>query len=547
MSGAASALSRSDRRVIHARLRIDARAPRHSLIFNVEEALRLTSLPGEDQGRTYYFCHLRLDGLPEDGDRRVWVDAFQRSLLDQAKCAVHGLDASAENAVAVYFASEHEACQSLLSAISQRSPLQDAWFWSAISQAGSHDGPAVHAARIIERLAASPSSWLAVATAIFAADNPVHLLTLLQAETVRGWLIEMGMTEPPSMTAAVQPMPEPFPFSIAAQKVILDASTVLSRTEVENPDPRLLWLTSLAIILADPGEMNRRTAPASARRALAAMHVSEAARQDANASRNCQEITRAAALLSRGVGLTPQPEALSRAKDSSERQKPPASSTLRRQSLAPDPGADIASPIRGVTGSAPVSEPSSSRSDASLAAPSPFETLLGETLSAGELAVERTALGARTDNAGLYFLLNALTDLGIRDAESPIPFLARLFQLMAAGAGVAEHDPILHWTVLALEESPAQSVDERELRLWAWRVRKWCWRQARISLRDVVRRSGFVLLTRTDLDISLPLTSVDIRIRRVGLDLDPGWIAWFGRVVRFHYFSKQEISGGELI
>ena len=45
---------------------------------------------------------------------------------------------------------------------------------------------------------------------------------------------------------------------------------------------------------------------------------------------------------------------------------------------------------------------------------------------------------------------------------------------------------------------------------------------------------------RTDLDVSLPLDQADIRVRRAGLDLDPGWLPWFGRVVRFHYLFRGE-------
>jgi hypothetical protein len=28
---------------------------------------------------------------------------------------------------------------------------------------------------------------------------------------------------------------------------------------------------------------------------------------------------------------------------------------------------------------------------------------------------------------------------------------------------------------------------------------------------------------------------VSLAVRRAGLDLDPGWVPWFGRVVGFHY------------
>jgi hypothetical protein len=41
--------------------------------------------------------------------------------------------------------------------------------------------------------------------------------------------------------------------------------------------------------------------------------------------------------------------------------------------------------------------------------------------------------------------------------------------------------------------------------------------------------------TETHLDLDLAATSVDLALRLSGLDLDPGWVPWLGRVVRFHY------------
>jgi hypothetical protein len=41
--------------------------------------------------------------------------------------------------------------------------------------------------------------------------------------------------------------------------------------------------------------------------------------------------------------------------------------------------------------------------------------------------------------------------------------------------------------------------------------------------------------TETHLDLDLETTSVDLALRLSGLDLDPGWVPWLGRVVRFHY------------
>jgi hypothetical protein len=41
--------------------------------------------------------------------------------------------------------------------------------------------------------------------------------------------------------------------------------------------------------------------------------------------------------------------------------------------------------------------------------------------------------------------------------------------------------------------------------------------------------------TETHLDLHLATQAVDPAVRIAGLDLDPGWLPWLGRVVRFHY------------
>jgi hypothetical protein len=74
-------------------------------------------------------------------------------------------------------------------------------------------------------------------------------------------------------------------------------------------------------------------------------------------------------------------------------------------------------------------------------------------------------------------------------------------------------------------------------------VRRWCWRTGKVTVRDVVSRTGVFSVNRTDLDVSLPIEEADIRVRRIGLDLDPGWLPWFGRVVRFHYLFRGEFHG----
>jgi hypothetical protein len=70
---------------------------------------------------------------------------------------------------------------------------------------------------------------------------------------------------------------------------------------------------------------------------------------------------------------------------------------------------------------------------------------------------------------------------------------------------------------------------------WLAALARWCRRFARVGAAAIARRPGRVAVTRTHLDIVFDHRQADIRVRRAGLDLDPGWLPWLGKVVRFHY------------
>jgi hypothetical protein len=81
------------------------------------------------------------------------------------------------------------------------------------------------------------------------------------------------------------------------------------------------------------------------------------------------------------------------------------------------------------------------------------------------------------------------------------------------------------------------SGERADAPLAAWRqlLRRYCRVHARIGLHDLIVRPGRIAATPTHIDVFLDARSVDLRIRRAGLDVDPGWLPWIGRVLRFHY------------
>jgi hypothetical protein len=73
---------------------------------------------------------------------------------------------------------------------------------------------------------------------------------------------------------------------------------------------------------------------------------------------------------------------------------------------------------------------------------------------------------------------------------------------------------------------------------WLTAARYWLRRAGRIGLASLVRRPGRLALSATHADLHFELARTDLRVRRLGLDFDPGWLPWYGRVVSFHYRSR---------
>jgi hypothetical protein len=70
---------------------------------------------------------------------------------------------------------------------------------------------------------------------------------------------------------------------------------------------------------------------------------------------------------------------------------------------------------------------------------------------------------------------------------------------------------------------------------WLTACRRWLRRRARLGIATAVMRPARLSLTPTHADVFFDLNGVSLAVRRGGLDLDPGWVPWFGRVVGFHY------------
>ena len=91
--------------------------------------------------------------------------------------------------------------------------------------------------------------------------------------------------------------------------------------------------------------------------------------------------------------------------------------------------------------------------------------------------------------------------------------------------------------------NPDELLDfDRAADVFVLAARRYVRHFAGLSIRTLVRRPAFIALTRTHMDITAELKTVDIRIRLAGLDVNPGWVPWLGKVVQIHY-TEEKING----
>jgi len=145
---------------------------------------------------------------------------------------------------------------------------------------------------------------------------------------------------------------------------------------------------------------------------------------------------------------------------------------------------------------------------------------------------------------------------GMAGAEPSLTFVLpwRILAELARRADTPPLDPV--WAVMRergvlqqgaetefLKETrfPVSNDDAGQSVIW-WcdRVQEWCAAlpnqgERGLSLESIVRRRGWLYTTATHIDVFFDLTQTDLRLRRLGLDLDPGWLPWLRRVVTFYY------------
>ena len=145
-----------------------------------------------------------------------------------------------------------------------------------------------------------------------------------------------------------------------------------------------------------------------------------------------------------------------------------------------------------------------------------------------------------TAAGGCLFLLPLLDRLGfgawneMADPDQRLAIAAGVLRAALQRLRVPADDPMPRVLALRPGEPPDEKTDTRAAE-WLVRCRRTLRRQLGIGLASLVLRPAQLAATRSHIDVFFALNATDLRVRRHGLDLDPGWLPWFGRVVAFHF------------
>jgi hypothetical protein len=139
-----------------------------------------------------------------------------------------------------------------------------------------------------------------------------------------------------------------------------------------------------------------------------------------------------------------------------------------------------------------------------------------------KLPAAQALLPADQPGAGWRGLHDLATALGCPPEEALLDYLASQCG-MESGAELAQQPPL--------------AAMAQWLRLGAGRYGDEVWQAGTWQI------PARLIATASHIDLHFRLNDASLAVRRVGLDLDPGWLPWLGKIVSFHYGSGLEPEG----
>jgi hypothetical protein len=523
--------------VSRARLTLGRREDEGRVRFALEDALRTADFA--DCGRLIVVRALRLGRLGPRAGPAQFAAALEAAWRDTAPRAVPFTDSTAAQAPAVFFRSIHHARREWLARLAQDRPL-DAWFWTrALPEVAFADSiPQAAAALVIAAVESSPEEFAALLDALPQAALQ-RLAGLLPAAHAR-----LGET----LALVVPPLAKRAPQALAALVAVWPTPAVRRLLLALSEDPRSLE-PLLPELASAPQTVAAATRPAAgsaskatrtSRSAAAAVHRAAKRLRALDLPRGDARIRLAAALsLRHELGAAPALEDLAQALELAARAaRPPMAEQPEEHRLA----AAQSSPRL-------LADPALPSSDAG--APRQEETRARDVQRVQTAAWPWLQDNTPTQHGGLLMLLNALPVLRFDEWLQGEAQLVRRGFGRALLAAIADRlrmppdDPQRALLELDGDESAALAdpACARALRDWLRRLRRAMRLQAKIGIASTVLRRAGVSATPTHVDIVMPLEAADLRLRRAGLDADPGWAPWFGRIVSFHLVAGARSDG----
>jgi hypothetical protein len=221
-----------------------------------------------------------------------------------------------------------------------------------------------------------------------------------------------------------------------------------------------------------------------------------------------------------------------------------AAAADKRVDRAPDNA--VGNPAEPGAGDGDPAPPAMVAFDTAAAAPDRDSPEGGEALPAAP-PLPDTAAWQATSWAGLVFLLQLAPASGVLAHPQVAAQLPAFLWRLAMALGVPEGEAAVQafcggWLPGATErDAPAAlwaEADALALRtIAAWE--QWLAHHAADlhspRLAAICRRPGRIRFEPGWIEVHLPLDAADARLRRLALDIDPGWLPWLGCVVRICY------------
>jgi hypothetical protein len=539
---------RDARSVQRLHLRAESEAAVRGALPALEDAFRTATLP--DAGsRLIVVRRLDLGRLPRLASPQHLSLLLESRFARAGARLVHGDDAAANDADGVWFRGVHEAYTLAAQHVAAGHSV-GAWFWPlAVPALAAETSPAARLRAIAFALASreeAPAALRAWVVALVRAGHVDRLIAALQPGDGAALLQAAGIP----------------PFRANARMDTRDAP--------DDAVPRRLHRPEVAAAPRLPARRRDRVTPPDGRvEFIERMVEGTAWRSPAPIEAPSTDGPLDATQIRGTAGTLEQPSRSRRQQPRSGSSRQTRELTRTRSARTPATG----TPTAGTPGAPPSTISSPAREKAHAAARSLSVDLTPPPRATSHRAVDASWVpdGQATTAGGIFFIVPVLERVGFgrwcAALDAPparvAEYAGEVFHALLSRLRIAEEDPAWQLaTAFRLKPEatkplvdssrgfrlqPEETQNSGGFRLlpedstgefWLSACRRWLRRRARIGLASLVVRPARLALTSTHADMFFALNGADVRVRRAGLDIDPGWVPWLGKVIAFHYEDR---------